>query len=283
MNLKLKKAKRLNAKIKMSVQGTSGSGKTYSSLLIAYGLCGDWNNIAIVDSENRSASLYEHLGSYSTVELSPPFTPERYIDAIRLCEQAGIEVIIIDSISQCWECLLDYHSSLTGNSFTNWLKVTPRHNAFVSAIVQSPVHIICTIRPKQDYVLNDKNGKVTPEKVGMKPIQREGIEYEFGLSLELTANHKATASKDRTSLFTGQPDFVLSPEVGQQIMNWCNSGSPATEEDVTELISSVATVPDLLNLYNAYPQYQQPLQAKFEERKRTIKQLSTTAATQGAA
>ena len=139
------------------------------SLLLAYGLVKDWDKIAVIDSENHSADLYAHLGDYSVVTIGPPFSPAKYIEAIELCEAAGMEVIIIDSISHEWDGaggILDYHSSLMGNSFTNWSKVTPMHNSFVNKILQSPAHIIATIRSKQDYVLSERNGKVVPEKVG---------------------------------------------------------------------------------------------------------------------
>jgi len=132
------------------------------ALLLAYGLCGNWNKIAVIDTENYSASLYAHLGAFSVVNIAAPFSPEKYKDAIKLCEDAGMEVIIIDSISHEWEGaggILDIHGNMAGNSFTNWSKLTPRHNGFVQAILQSPVHVIGTIRSKQEYVLSERNGK----------------------------------------------------------------------------------------------------------------------------
>ncbi|WP_245580839.1 AAA family ATPase [Daejeonella oryzae] len=147
----------------MALQGPSGSGKTYSSLLLAYGITKDWSKIAVIDSENHSAELYSSLGPYYVCPLTSPFTPEQYMDAIRLCEKSDIEVVIIDSVTHEWEHLLDYHANLPGNSFTAWAKVTPRHNAFIQAIMQSSCHVICTVRTKQDYILVEKNGKQVPE------------------------------------------------------------------------------------------------------------------------
>ena len=162
--MNLRKSSKKQAKIKLALQGCAGSGKTYSALLLAYGLCNDWTKIAVIDSENGSADLYAHLGSYNVLSLSDSFTPETYMEAIKVCEDAGMEVIIIDSISHCWDYLLDFHANLQGNSFANWAKVTPRQNAFIQRILTSSAHVICTMRSKQDYVLSDKNGKMVPDR-----------------------------------------------------------------------------------------------------------------------
>ena len=141
--MELRKSSKKQAKIKLALQGCAGSGKTFSALLLAFGLCNDWSKIAVIDSENGSADLYAHLGQYNVLPLQDNFTPETYVEAIRVCEQAGMEVIIIDSISQCWDNLLEYHANLPGNSFTNWQKITPRMNAFMQKILQSRrLHIV---------------------------------------------------------------------------------------------------------------------------------------------
>ena len=167
--MQLRKAERKQAKIRMALQGPSGSGKTMSALLVANGITENWETVAVIDSENHSADLYASLGNYSVLQLSSPYTPERYIEAIQACEDDAMEVIIIDSISHEWEGkggILNLHSNMLGNSFTNWNKLTPRHNVFTQSLLVSPAHIIATIRSKQDYVLNEKNGKYVPEKVG---------------------------------------------------------------------------------------------------------------------
>ena len=274
--MQLQQANKRKAKLKCALQGPSGSGKTKSSLLIAYGLCGDWNKIAVIDTENRSAELYSDLGSYNTIHFEPPYTPERYIDALNICIKAGIEVVIIDSTSHEWDNLLDYHSSLIGNSFTNWGKVTPRHDAFVNAILQADAHIICTIRSKQEYVLSEKNGKQVPEKVGMKGIQRDSLEYEFTLVFELDMSLKAKVSKDRTTLFVGKPDFVPSIETGKAILNWCNEGADndtITYEEMQRKIKSCNSLIELNGLFLAYPQYQQVLGPEFTYRKNQINNI----------
>jgi hypothetical protein len=268
--MQLQTAQRKRAKIKMGLQGPSGSGKTYSALLLAYGLCYNWNKVAVVDTENHSAELYAHLGEYNVINLTAPFTPEKYIQALEVCEKAGMEVVIIDSTTHEWENLLEYHSSLQGNSFTNWGKITPRHNDFVQKILQSSCHIISTVRTKQDYVLSEKNGKMVPEKVGLKSVQRDGLEYEFTLVFDLDMKNHATASKDRTGLFFGKPEQKLKVETGKLIQDWCNSGTEVTTEAVSKRINSCKTIQELIVLYHQYPQFKEALKPEFEQHKRTL-------------
>ncbi|MEO6962221.1 MAG: AAA family ATPase [Puia sp.] len=271
--MQLRKVERKKARIKLALQGPSGSGKTYSALLIAHGICEDWEKIVVLDTENNSADLYAHLGDYNVFGLSAPFTPENYISAIEACANAGMEVIIIDSISHEWEGsggILDIHSGMTGNSFTNWNKLTPRHNAFVQTILQTKAHIIGTIRTKQDYVLTERNGKQVPEKVGLKGVTREGMDYEFTIVFDLDIKHNATASKDRTSLFMGKPDCQLTPAIGKIILDWCNQGTDITASDISVRIGEARSIQDLLLLYQTYPQFKQVLKPEYELRKREI-------------
>lgn len=244
--MNLRKAERKQARIKMGLLGPSGSGKTFGALQIAFGLTGDWSKIVVIDTENHSADLYAHLGNFNVIGLGVPFTPERYIEAIELCEQSGMEVIIIDSISHEWEGesgILALHSAMQGNSFTNWNKITPRHNAFVQKILQSNSHIIATIRSKQDYVISEKNGKMVPEKVGLKGVTRENMDYEFTLVLNIDIKHNATASKDRTGLFMDKPEFIITPETGKTISKWCHFDDDI--EGIFNQIEGAATVEEL--------------------------------------
>jgi hypothetical protein len=203
--MQLQKATRAKAKIRLGLSAVSGGGKTYSALLIAHGLCGNWDKVAVIDTENNSAHLYAHLGDFNVLQLDAPYAPERYIEAIKACENAGMEVIIIDSITHEWDGkggIIEISNSMTGNSFTNWAKLTPRHQKFIDAILSSKCHIITTVRRKQDYEMTkDKDGKVKVEKAGLKEVTREGFEYELTVNLELDVKHNATASKDRTGLF----------------------------------------------------------------------------------
>ena len=263
MNLRVSSKKQ--AKIKLALQGCAGSGKTYSALLLAYGLCSDWSKIAVIDSENGSADLYASLGQYNVLPLQDNFTPETYTKTIEVCENAGMEVIIIDSISQCWDNLLEYHAGLQGNSFTNWQKVTPRINAFMQRILQSDKHIICTMRCKQDYVLNEKNGKMVPEKVGLKAVMRDGIDYEFTIVFDINMKHQAISSKDRTNLFMERPDFTITSSTGQSILNWCNDG---VNVDMVRLqVSKAKTIEELTEIYHQYPEWYQQLTTDFMQKK----------------
>jgi hypothetical protein len=273
--MELQKAQRKQAVIKMGLQGPSGSGKTYSSLLLAYGLVKDWDKIAVIDSENHSADLYAHLGDYSVVTIGPPFSPAKYIEAIELCEAAGMEVIIIDSISHEWDGaggILDYHSSLMGNSFTNWSKVTPMHNSFVNKILQSPAHIIATIRSKQDYVLSERNGKVVPEKVGLKGVTRDGMDYELTIVFDIDVKHHATASKDRTGLFSDKPAVIITEATGAMIKDWCMSGFKVS--DIEAEIDQCTTIDGLRHILMKYQEFRKKIEPSVYRRKAQIDTLA---------
>lgn len=226
--MEIKKASRKKVKIKLGLSAPSGFGKTYSALLLGKGLVGSFEKIVVIDTENESASLYSHLGEYSVLPLQAPYTPERYIQAIDTCIKAGFELIIIDSITHEWNgkggCLEILES--LGGKYQDWAKVTPRHSAFIDKIIQSDVHIITTVRNKQDYEMNkDQNGKVKVEKVGMRQETRDGFEYELTISLDIINDkHLAKAGKDRTGLFMNKPEFVISEDTGKQILAWCESG-----------------------------------------------------------
>ncbi|GGD60657.1 hypothetical protein GCM10011514_25750 [Emticicia aquatilis] len=270
--MQLQVAKRQNVKIKIGLQAGSGSGKSMSALLLAYGMTNDWSKIAIIDTENHSAELYSHLGSYNVLNIEEPFSPEKYEEAINVCLKAQMEVIIIDSISHEWDYILEQHGALAGNSYTNWSKFTPRHNQFINTILQANAHVICTIRTKQDYVLQEKNGKQIPEKVGLKPIQREGIDYEFTLVFDIDCKHNATASKDRTGLFMNKSDFKLNAEIGQQIVQWCkqpnSSFSDDNNDNILLLIKSCVTMDELRELYlSSTPEIQNDYKQAFNQKK----------------
>ncbi len=258
MALQLKKAQRSKAKLKLGMSAPSGGGKTLGSLLIAYGLMKEkypnesdefrWSKIAIVDTENGSGELYVgsdfgkvHVGEYNAVTLTAPFEVEKYIQAMELCEEGGIEVCILDSTTHAWSGeggLLEQQNNIskrTNNSYTAWRDVTPQHNRFVEKMLQSPMHIIATMRAKQEYALEkDEKGSNKVQKLGMEPEQRKGMEYEFTVFLEVSASHEAFGAKDRTSLFD-QKLFKIDESVGQTLMRWLEGG---TDEEPEVLLTS---------------------------------------------
>ena len=264
--IQLKKATRQQVKLRLGLSAVSGGGKTYSALLLAYGMTNDWSKIAIIDTENGSGSLYTHLGEYNTIELQAPYSPERYIECIKACENAGIEVCIIDSITHEWDGkggIIEISNSMTGNSFTNWAKITPRHDSFINAILQSKMHMITSVRRKQDYEMTKgTDGKVKVEKAGLKEVTREGFEYELTVNFNLDTNHHATASKDRTGLFMDKPEFVITSDTGRKIMEWCNAGIDVKLEAQKDIASAtaemylVSNLEDLKLVWSKFKQYQ---------------------------
>jgi hypothetical protein len=233
--MKLQKASRQKVKLRLGLSAVSGGGKTYSALLIAKGFCGSWDKVAVIDTENDSASLYSHLGDFNTLSLRPPFSPERYVEAIRECEKAGMEFIIIDSIAHEWEGeggILQLCDTMGGGFQNAWKQLTPRHEKFKQAILQSTCHIITTVRRKQEYALQEstnRQGKTvqSPVKLGLKEITREGWEYEVTLNLEIDVKHYATSSKDRTGLFANGDPFIITEETGRKLHEWCDEGVEA--------------------------------------------------------
>lgn len=269
--MQLRQSQRQQVPIKLALKGASGTGKSMSALLLAKGLCnGDLSKVAVIDTEN-SIELYSHIGSFNVLNLPAPFSPEKYIQAMEVCEKAGMTVIVLDSISHCWHYLLQLHGAMQGNSFTNWNKISPLQNAFVQKIQQSPCHIICTMRSKQDYLIQTQNGKTTIEKIGLKAIQREEIEYEFSTVLDIDMNHQAKATKDRTGLFMDKPEFVITENTGKQILEWCNCGIKL--DDVRQQIKASTTIEQLNSIYNYYPFWYNMLSADFTQQKTKLLSL----------
>ena len=245
-----KKAEKSQSKLRLGIVGPSGSGKTYSALLIAAGLGG---KVAVIDTEHNSAALYADKFNFEVAPLDPPYTPDRYISLLREAEEAGYTVIILDSITHAWAGeggLLDIHdkvsqASASKNTYMAWRTVTPMHNKFIEAMLSSPCHIIATIRAKQDYALiTDSNGKTQVRKLGLAPIQREGMDYEFTTVFDISIEHIATASKDRTSLFdtpdVGSMPFKVGKDTGEKLKVWLTSGIvPPVKEPETPPIEDV--------------------------------------------
>ncbi len=275
--MQLKQSKRSNVKLRIGISGPSGFGKTTSALLLAHGLTNDWSKIAVIDTENSSASLYSHLGNYNVLDLQAPFSPERYIEAIEVCEKAGIEVCILDSITHEWSgtggCLQIQEQ--LGGRFQDWAKVTPRHQAFIDKILQSNCHIITTTRRKIDYSLDvGSNGRTKVVKHGTKEITREGFEYELTVNFELINDkHLVKVSKDRTGLFNGKPEFVISSATGKKLLQW-STIEPLSNKPISDRIQECLSVSQLMELYKQNPQFQHSHKEQFMSKKQQLESLA---------
>jgi hypothetical protein len=232
--MEIRRAERKKAKLRLGIAAPSGAGKTYGALLLAFGLGG---KIGLIDTEHGSGDLYCDLGEYDIISISAPYTVAKYREAMKMFEQAGYSTIIIDSLSHAWAGdggLLDKQGKAadkSGNSWQAWRQVTPEHNALVDAMLQSPCHIIATMRAKTEYVQekDDRTGKSVVRKLGMAPVMRDGIEFEFSVFFDLSMEHIASTSKDRTRLFDGQY-FKITQETGKTLLAWLETGAePAAQ------------------------------------------------------
>lgn len=187
--------------------------------------------VAVVDTENGSASLYSDKFSFDVVTMNPPFTIEKYLAAINAAVEGKYDVIILDSITHAWAGeggLLEQKEQLDargkGNSYTNWATITKKQEEFKGAMLHAPIHVIATMRSKQDYAQVEENGRKTVKKLGLAPIQRDGMEYEFTVVFDVAMNHEAEASKDRTGLFADKI-FKITEKTGQILGEWLGSGA----------------------------------------------------------
>lgn len=248
-----KRAQRVQARLRLGLSAVSGGGKTMGALRLAKGIVqslidtgqvqgGIEGKIALIDTERKSASLYAHVVPFDTLELEPPYSVDRYQQAIDAAERAGYVVCIIDQISHAWAGpggQLEWIDTLKAgakNAISPWAKVTPVQQEFYDRMLRSPMHLIVTMRAKTEWVIEDvvgEGGRVrkVPRKIGLQPVQREGIEYEFTTMLDIDLDtHMATASKDRTSLFMDR-STRLDEDCGRKLAEWLVSGvsAPAPE------------------------------------------------------
>lgn len=264
MTMQFKKAERKQAKLRLGLTGPSGAGKSFSGLLIARGLAKSMGGgrIGVIDTEQGSASLYAHLTDFDTLTLDPPYTPERYIEAMRAAEQAKFDILLIDSITHEWNgaggCLeindMLARTKYKGNTWSAWSETTPRHRKFMDYILQSKLHIIATMRSKTDTV--QEGGKV--KKLGLKSEQRDGSEYEFTTVLSLTPDgNYATADKDRTELF--RDPHIITEETGVRLFKWLNTGAAIADLDVqTAGVAKAIVLPDAPPAEQSKPQQSAP-------------------------
>jgi hypothetical protein len=222
------------SKLLLALVGGAGTGKTYSALQLAYGITGNWSKIAVIDTENSSASYYSHLGPFNTLQISEHYTTINYIEAIQLCKEAAIEVIILDSISPEWNGqfgIIDNYCSIKGDSYKRWDEVMHMHREFMNALIYSPVQIIATVR-----------------SVNKVPQAEAGYDHYFDTVLELGKEHEATVIKDRTSVCKKNGSFLITPNLGAELFEWSSTGEVIVPEDLQVRINKCRTINQLYNI-----------------------------------
>jgi hypothetical protein len=280
-SLQFKRAQRKRVKLKIGISAPSGGGKTLSSLILAYGIVkGEhpdwseediWGSICVIDTENGSAELYVgmtvpesriKIGEYNVISLQPPFTADKYIEAIELAKDNDIEVCVLDSASHIWmgkNGLLEQQSNIakrTGNGYTSWRDITPQWNKFVDAILQTDMHMIVTVRSKTEYVQEkDEKGHTTIRKVGLAPQIRDGFEYELSMFLDLDVNHMAEVSKDRSGVIeqyskNNNKYFLITPQLGIELANWL-AGGAVEKKTEAPIMTAASEAPKTSNVASA--------------------------------
>lgn len=239
------KATKAEAKARIAVTGPSGSGKTYSSLLWAKVLA-EGGPIAVIDTERDSAKLYADRFDFDSLSMSAPYHPDRLVEALKVAQDEGYACVVIDSLTHFWngqggilEIVDQAGAANKGNAFSGWKVATPIQQRMVDAILAFDGHIITTMRSKTEYSL-EKNeyGKISPKKVGLAPQQRDGIEYEYTLVLEMDTDHRTIIGKTRCEVLADKvfPAHTAN-EGADTFLNWLKSGDPtitATERDALD-------------------------------------------------
>lgn len=276
--MEIKPASFKGKKLRVGISAPSGYGKTYSSLLAAFGMCDDWKKICVIDTE-ESSGLYHHLGPFNVINLKAPFNPEKFTSAIKLAEDSGMEVIILDSLSAEWQgqggCL-DIHESL-GGRFQDWAPVKKRHQALIDAILNSKCHIITCVRRKVEYSLDkDNTGKSKVFKLGTKEITQEGFEYELDVNFEIiNDNHLCKATKDRLNYFMNKPEFVINASTGKKLIQLVSS--PVVLKQLKQRVEECLTLSELTLLYNENPTLSKTIEKEFIDKRDLLQKLINNA------
>lgn len=224
-----RKATKAEAKLRLAVFGPSGAGKTYTSLRIASGLGGQ---IGVLDSERGSASKYADRFDFMVCEPQRK-TIDAYCGVIKDAADAGLDILVIDSLSHAWQELLEEIDQLAkakyrGNTWSAWSDGTPKQRKLVDAILTYPGHVIATMRSKTEWAQekDDRNGKTKPVRVGLAPEQGKGIEYEFDMLMELSVDHIANVIKDRTGRYQDVVIEKPGEDLGRELAAWLAEGVP---------------------------------------------------------
>lgn len=235
--MEFKKATKINRKLRLALTGPTGAGKTYSALAIASGLS---DKVALIDTEHESSTNYADDFDFSVLVLKH-FSPQNYIEALKEAADK-FEVVVIDSLSHAWngkggalEMVDQVAARNKGNTFSSWREVTPWQNRLIDAIVSAPFHVIATMRSKMEsqMILNPENNKTEIKKLGMAPIQRDGVEYEFDIVGEIDAQHRLIFTKSRIKSFADRLIENPGADIGKEILAWLSSGKNA-EPRITE-------------------------------------------------
>lgn len=256
MAFQVKKAKREKIYVKVALMAPSGGGKTYGSLRLATGMAEEIKNstgkdakILFANTENKRGYYYANEFDYDIVDIDAPHHPEKYVELIEFAVAEGYDILIIDSSSHEWEgkggCLELQQQA--GGTYQAWGKVTPRHNKFINAIADSQIHIIATMRGKDQYEMEkDDKGRATVSKLGVGAKQRDGFEYEFTCTFLIDQKtNMATVQKDNTHIFENETATLLSESYGRKIIQWANSGegyTPVVRKEDDEIVEDIATI-----------------------------------------
>lgn len=244
MNLQFTRATRAQVPLKLGISGPSGSGKTTAALRLARGLVGPTAPIALLDTENGSASLYADLTAFDTLNMNPPYQVAKFTASIEAAVAAGYRALIIDSASHEWKELLTEKEALDargGNSYTNWGSISKKHEAFLAAIRNAPIHLICCLRAKDKHEIQEKDGKKAVVKLGQGSEMRDGFEYELTTSWDLAMDHSARAGKDRTRVFDGRIE-PITEATGRELATWLASGAQLAENTGEAFVAPAAPV-----------------------------------------
>lgn len=259
------KASKRQARLRMALVAPSGAGKTWTALAVALGYDPKTKKfvkanalgerVAVIDTERGSASKYaDDPFPFEVLELES-FSPETYIEAIETAAAADFDVLIIDSLSHAWMGkdgaleLVDETTkkSQSSNSWASWREVTPMHNRLVDEIIGAPMHVIVTMRTRTEWVVEDDgNGRKVPKKIGMQPVQRKGLEYEFDVVADLDLQHNLIVSKTRCSALDDKMFAKPGADVGGLLKMWLSTGVPlASPEQHGELLAAIVALTDL--------------------------------------
>jgi len=247
------------AKARVALAGPSGSGKSWTGLIIARGLAGPDGRIAVIDTERGSASKYAGPFKFDRLNMYR-YDPRDLVKALASAAKAGYDVVLIDSLSRFWSGaggmleVVDNAAkrSYGGNSFGGWKEARPIENDMIEAMLGYPGHVIATMRTKTAYeITKTDSGKTVPVKIGLQPEQRGGIEYEFDVVADMDLENTLTVSKSRCPELSGRVINRPDGEVPETLLAWLTDGEPARSPNAYRnlAIAKEATYEELQELY----------------------------------